>query len=111
MDFFYGDKPMDIRPPTRSAHLPYASIVGNHEKTASDMWWEFAGLGSRYIYTKMCEHLVGPLAKSRIPFFTQKDAAKADGVKVRYIFDPMIGIGERIGQQHSIGAVFPNIPM
>ena len=82
-------------PPTRSIQLPYASIVGNPVRTASDMW-EYLVNGRVRLYSKRRDHLLGPLLESKLAFATQKGKAKADGVQVRYISDPRNEIDERI---------------
>ena len=48
-------------------------------------------------FSKKCDHLAGPLADSMLSFVTQEDATNEDGVKIRYISDPMVEIDERIG--------------
>ena len=92
----YGVKPMAKYPAVRSPQKPYSSLVGNPIRTCDDMWGDLVKGGGIMLFSKRCEHLVGPLMESRLAFVTQKDATKEKGVKVRYISDPRVGINERI---------------
>ena len=91
----YGVKPMSAYLAVRSPQAPYSSIMDNPERTCEDLW---GGLVKRRVmlFSKECDHLVGPLMESRLAFVTQKDVTQKEGVKVRYISDPRVEINERI---------------
>ena len=91
----YDVKPMGAKPLVRSSQQPYSIVQDNPSREAEDMWEDLMK-GRLMLYTKRREHLVAPLMESRMAFVTQKDVAKPEGVKVRYISDPMIEINERI---------------
>ena len=95
----YGVRPMATSPPVRSAQLPYSGVRDNTDRTANDMWEDLVK-GRVMLFTKVCEHRVGPLMESRLAFATQKDVTKEAGVKVRYISDPRVEINERIEPKH-----------
>ena len=91
----YGVKPMSAYLPVRSAQPPYSSVVDNPDRTCQDLR-EDLFKGRIMLFSKKCEHLVGPRVESRLVFVTQKDATQVGGIKVWYISDPRVEINERI---------------
>ena len=91
----FGVRPRAVYPAIRANQKPYSSVADNPLRTAADLWDDIVK-GRLMIFTLSSEHLVGELMESRLAFVAQKDVAKADGVKVRYISDPMGEINERI---------------
>ena len=88
-------KPMSMYPPVRSPQNPYSIVMGNPERARNDVWGDLVK-GRIMLFSKKREHLAGPMMGSRLTFVTQKNVAKENGVKVRYISDTMIDVNERI---------------
>ena len=95
----YGVRPLATSPPVRSVQQPNSSVRDNQGRTASDLWDDMVK-GRIVLFTNVCADTLGPLMESRLAFVAQKDKAKVDGMKARYISDPMVGINERIEPKH-----------